>query len=376
MVSERMRMLDVFAGVGGFSLALKYACRTVAYYEIDDGCTTILKSNIDKKQLDDAPIVPDVSTITQHDIQKLNPFIVCAGFPCQDISVMTRGQHGVQGARSGIVFKLLQALKGTNVKLVFLENSSMIRIRGLEYFKQQLKLAGFPYLVEDLFSAKQCGAPHRRLRWFGVAYKDPSDFRKISCELKGSSFWNKEPCRRVLKRQPDKTRHDASMARFFVMGNAVVPECVKYAFTMLKADVLGYSRPASPKYELPIIQLDFPDRSKTVVGWATPTRSTTTQCRRYTRRCASRLTDQLFYEKTTFRGLQLPAVANQMFQVNPRWVCWLMGYPTDWTTAPCTSRGAPELPHFAFDGELASVHQGLEGLLRKDMLGVAATCAA
>ena len=44
-----LKCLDVFSGIGGFSLALKDVCKTVAYCEIDEGCQKVLLETCGKR---------------------------------------------------------------------------------------------------------------------------------------------------------------------------------------------------------------------------------------------------------------------------------------------------------------------------------------
>lgn len=48
--------LDLFSGIGGFSLGLRSVCRTIAYCEQDTTCQQILTKNIAKGLLHRAPI--------------------------------------------------------------------------------------------------------------------------------------------------------------------------------------------------------------------------------------------------------------------------------------------------------------------------------
>src|SRR6478609_796701 len=94
-----VNVLDLFSGIGGFSLGLERAgMRTVAFCEIDPYCRAVLARHW-----------PDVRIYT--DIRELNAAtlasngivadVICGGFPCQDISTAGKGA-GIGGARSGL----------------------------------------------------------------------------------------------------------------------------------------------------------------------------------------------------------------------------------------------------------------------------------
>jgi DNA (cytosine-5)-methyltransferase 1 len=89
-----MRVLDLFSGIGGFSLGLERAgMRTIQFVEIEPYCRAVLK-----KHWPDVPCHDDIRTFSA------GPGfsdVICGGFPCQDISVAGKGA-GLAGARSGL----------------------------------------------------------------------------------------------------------------------------------------------------------------------------------------------------------------------------------------------------------------------------------
>jgi len=76
-----MKILDLFSGIGGFSLGLHRASKefqTVAFCEQDPFCTRILN-----KHWPDVPVYPDIRKLNGEKIKELAGAIdlVCGGFP-------------------------------------------------------------------------------------------------------------------------------------------------------------------------------------------------------------------------------------------------------------------------------------------------------
>jgi site-specific DNA-cytosine methylase len=81
-----MNVLDLFSGIGGFSLGLERAgMTTVAFCEMDVACQKVLK-----KHWPTVPIFNDVKELSSADLQETID-VICGGFPCQDISLVGKG---------------------------------------------------------------------------------------------------------------------------------------------------------------------------------------------------------------------------------------------------------------------------------------------
>lgn len=78
-----MNVLDLFSGIGGFSLGLERAgMRTVAFCESDEFCRAVLR-----KHWPEVPCFDDVRTLDAGRLGGLGRIdLVCGGFPCQPFS--------------------------------------------------------------------------------------------------------------------------------------------------------------------------------------------------------------------------------------------------------------------------------------------------
>ncbi len=119
-----LRHLDLFSGIGGFSLGLERTggFKTAAFCEIDPFCQKVLR-----KHWPDVPIHDDVRTL---EYEQGQADIITAGFPCQDISLAGKGA-GLSGARSGLWWQVRRAIRLVRPRLALLENVAALLDRGM-----------------------------------------------------------------------------------------------------------------------------------------------------------------------------------------------------------------------------------------------------
>jgi DNA (cytosine-5)-methyltransferase 1 len=166
----KLRHLDLFSGIGGFSLGLERTggFETVGFCDNDKKTHLVLK-----KHWPNVPIYDDVSTLKGSDLGTID--IITGGFPCQDLSVAGKGA-GLAGARSGLWFEFHRLIKETQPKWVIAENVAVLRSRGLDQVLRSLDEIGYD-AEWHCIPASAVGAPHRRDRIWIVAY--PS---KLQCD--------------------------------------------------------------------------------------------------------------------------------------------------------------------------------------------------
>jgi len=159
-----LKVLDLFSGIGGFSLGLERTggFETVAFCEIDKKARLVLK-----KHWPSVPIFEDVATLTGDQINEKIDIIV-GGFPCQDISLAGKGA-GLAGARSGLWYEYHRLIKEIRPSWVIAENVSALRSRGLDEVLRSLAEIGYD-AEWHCIPASAVGAPHRRDRIWIIAY--------------------------------------------------------------------------------------------------------------------------------------------------------------------------------------------------------------
>ena len=173
MSKTKYKVLDLFSGIGGFSLGLERTggFETVAFCEIEPFCQDVLR-----KHWANVKCFNDIKELTNERLQQegIRPDVVCAGFPCQDISVAGR-KEGIKGKRSGLFFEIIRLVRDIRPRYVLLENVSNILKRGMgEVLAEFSTLRN--YDVEwHCISASSINAPHRRDRVFIIARNNLSN---------------------------------------------------------------------------------------------------------------------------------------------------------------------------------------------------------
>ena len=165
------RTLDLFAGIGGFSLGLERTggFQTVAFCEIDKKAQLVLK-----KHWPGVPIYGDIKDLTSERLQadEIVPDVITGGFPCQDISAAGKGK-GIVGERSGLWSEMFRLIGDVRPTWAIIENVSALRSKGLTLVLQDLCSVG--YCAEwHCIPASAVGAPHQRDRIWIVAYPHTS----------------------------------------------------------------------------------------------------------------------------------------------------------------------------------------------------------
>jgi DNA (cytosine-5)-methyltransferase 1 len=228
-----VNVLDLFSGIGGFSLGLERAgMRTVAFCEIEPRCRDVLR-----KHWPAVPVYHDIRTLRGSVVGAVD--VIAGGFPCQDISSAADAPAGIDGERSGLWRDFARLIGELQPQFAIVENVADLTVRGLDRVLGDL--AALRYDAEwHCIPASAVGAPHPRDRIWIVAYpaqvlgeeqRRPEPRRILSrdgflalVEDKGrgdpiTAWWSAEPdVDRVVHGIPDR------VDRFGSLSNAVVPQ--------------------------------------------------------------------------------------------------------------------------------------------------------
>lgn len=313
--------LDLFSGIGGFSLGLRSVCRTIAYCEQDTTCQQILTKNIAKGLLHRAPIFQDIQVLRGRDVPG-RPVFITAGFPCQDVSQSNPGGAGVHGKRSGLVkhvFRLVDELP--SVDAVMLENSPNIQARGLPWVLLQFRNRNFT-VKHQVFDGLGQGAPCRRSRWFLLAIRTPKSFPK------GPDFskfrWIEPPPRVIILDTPQQRA--SNLARCRRLGNAVIPACVAYALLSLGS---FKAPPLRQDIDMKLCMTDGQNRWPSKF-WRPPTYEPWAKYKTISERSTRVFSNQVFYEVKTLAYIRKHG-KDRLWRVNANFVEHVMGFPQNWT---------------------------------------------
>jgi len=168
-----LKVLDLFSGIGGFSLGLERAgFETVAFCEIEEYPRKVLA-----KHWPDVPIYEDVRNVTREQLESdgiTGIDVITGGFPCQDLSVAGK-QAGITGERSGLWGELARIISEVRPRYAIVENVTALLSgdRGGWFGRVLGDLAEIGYDCEwHCIPAANVGAPHQRDRVWIVAYSN------------------------------------------------------------------------------------------------------------------------------------------------------------------------------------------------------------
>jgi DNA (cytosine-5)-methyltransferase 1 len=258
------KVLDLFSGIGGFSLGLERTggFKTVAFCEIEPYPRKVLA-----KHWPDVPIFNDVTKLyrfasdciecpdgcdepycdlcnahffecscygcSEFDDEIGSIDVITGGFPCQDLSASGQ-QAGIEGEKSGLWSELCRLIGVLRPRYAIIENvTALITGERGEWFSTVLiDLAKVGFDAEWLYiPAKYLGAVHSRGRIWIIAYPNSERFKDTPFGHhafrqfeRGSAgkIWFPEPSEPPICGADDGI--PARVDRLKGLGNAVVPQ--------------------------------------------------------------------------------------------------------------------------------------------------------
>lgn len=228
------KFIDLFAGIGGFRLALQnLGGKCVFTSEWDENAKKTYRANFGEVPFGD---------ITKKQTKNYIPEefdILCGGFPCQAFSIAGK-RGGFEDTRGTLFFDVAEIIKDKKPKAIFLEN-----VKGLRNHNGGKTLAtilnvlrnDLGYFVPEpqIINAKDFGVPQNRERIYIVGFRNDLDIngfeypQATDTEVSFSDIRETEvvPTKYYLSNQylqtlqNHKTRHESKGNGF---GYAIIPD--------------------------------------------------------------------------------------------------------------------------------------------------------
>lgn len=184
MKKNKIKFIDLFAGIGGFRLGFESAgCECVFSSEIDDHACKMYELNFgDNPKCDITKLDP--STVPDFDI-------LCAGFPCQAFSICGKQKGFYDETRGTLFFDICRLLEAKKPKAFVLENVSNLEKhdsgRTLTVMLSVLSELGYT-VVYKVLNARNFGVPQNRERVVIVGSRDgyAFDYNRLECNTVNS----------------------------------------------------------------------------------------------------------------------------------------------------------------------------------------------
>jgi DNA (cytosine-5)-methyltransferase 1 len=178
MTNDKIRVADLFGGVGGFRLGFQQASdkyEFVWYCDKDKWATQVYNKRFGENY--------EPTNIREVNPKEIPDFdILCSGFPCQPFSISGK-RGGFEDTRGTLFFEVARIAKTKKPKVILLEN-----VKGLLNHKkgktfitilQTLRQLGYRDIQWTVLNSKYFGVPQNRERVFIIGYLGEGRRRKV-----------------------------------------------------------------------------------------------------------------------------------------------------------------------------------------------------
>jgi len=179
--TPNLKMIDLFAGTGAFSLAFQ----ETGYVDVVFGNDMVEYSKkIYDENFSHKLTLKDLNEVNVEDIQAHD--ILTGGFPCQPFSIAGL-REGFKDERSNVFWKILSIIDYHQPKCVILENVKNLishdEKKTFNTIKSNLEERGYHICHKVLNTADITGIPQHRERIYIVCMKSKKVFNKFSLEF-------------------------------------------------------------------------------------------------------------------------------------------------------------------------------------------------
>lgn len=233
--------LDLFTGIGGFTLALSAWATPVAYCDNNAGVVATLDLLMKKKRLPTAPVLRDVrdvqgiaNAVAHSLVGRVD--VVTAGFPCVGFST-AGSKQGLENDESALFYDAARVIAVLKPGMVMFENVKALLSHSGDMKAICKTMRGMGYdLAWTVVSAADLGAPQKRSRWFCLCVKRGYSCPPLTAAVTDTFNWTRRP-KVVAKFSPGDSR------ALSMLGNAIVPDCARLAFARLYTGFMASTIP-------------------------------------------------------------------------------------------------------------------------------------
>ena len=168
---QKMKFLDLFAGIGGFRIGMESAGHEcIGFCEIDKFARASYKAIHDTKGEIE---LHDITTVSDDTIRGIGHVdVICGGFPCQAFSI-AGARRGFEDTRGTLFFEIARFASILRPKYLFLENVKGLlnHDKGNTFEVILSALDELGYDVEwQVLNSKNFGVPQNRERVFIIGH--------------------------------------------------------------------------------------------------------------------------------------------------------------------------------------------------------------
>ena len=172
--------IDLFAGIGGFRIALQYlGGKCVFSSEFNQHAQRSYELNFGEVPFGDITKL-DINLVPKHQI-------LCAGFPCQPFSISGK-MKGFEDTRGTLIYHVFEIIEKCKPEVILLENVKHLvyhdKKRTLTTIVQHLEMLGY-VVSKKVLNASDFGVPQNRERIIIIGHQYKKfDFSKIKKQPK------------------------------------------------------------------------------------------------------------------------------------------------------------------------------------------------
>ena len=180
-MDTRLKMIDLFAGTGAFSMAFENTKKIEVVFANDFEKSS---EHIYNLNLQHALTLVDICDVSVNSIPRHD--ILTGGFPCQPFSIAGK-QDGFDDERSNVFWKIIEIIKYHTPRYVVLENVKNIishdNKKTFQSIKKSISDIGYHMKYKILNTSTITGIPQNRERIFIVCFRDNPDFEKFTLDF-------------------------------------------------------------------------------------------------------------------------------------------------------------------------------------------------